>query len=1350
MRQASPPSGWLASTRPSHFTGDGPRYVATAAIEIADMMSRNDQSPSDPQLDPADDAQLEESWSETTARYAIVAQKFRRRVIAQREARWRKEAAQRRKAAVSRATIRVQSIGRRAQAMLMTARLQRERQERAALKLQCVARRLSAVRELRRRREQSHQDADRAEEAALGEQSATVTVHRVARGSTNERRRGRLSALLRRARPGTSEPPASPLEGLITAEVISPAQPVPPLANVEGVGSLHTRGDQYAHLPHAQVVATDHNIPEPPPPLPAVVTILNSSPSAPPAFDASPAHSSTRLSTSQDAGLRQDTSGDLTPRDSGSNQQQPSAPPLRPDSNSSTSTPNMVRSLRASSIDRPRSYAGFFGGGGARLTEERIKTIADLAAHGEALQSRRGALAILADEHERARLPAGHAALLALVRPLYDEDASVRVDAVKTAHRLGSLELVQFALDDENIMVRRAVLEALAAPGSFGKDDGNEDVHSSSACRSQAALIVALMKALEDVTLDDTSLISALARLRAALLETGVRDGSLLSAPLEKAMQAQRSDRVRAQVVRVAGELQATDALRRVAIFDFAPAVRRVAVEMLGWNAATRELRDFVLADDEDATVRANALEWLARLDDAAGLAEPGLLGDRSAELRARAAELLGDVLARRIARIEVEMPGRGGPLPLCAPPSPPPAPRAIDRAQLAQCSTEFLNESGYADATRALGAALRRDGNVGVRGAAAQQLRRLRCVDELVQGLQDAHTPLRLRVVELVGDLDDADRCSQPLEAVLRRDEEESVRRAAVDRLGNLGDPSRAIDRLATIDAAVKIRELAVSWLSRLKRAEALLDKSLVDTESADVRASAADALCHIFEANEGTAPPSRAAGDTDEPAPRNTHAFRSALLMRLGDEERRVRVAAAAALAAMRERQWAEVIRGDENDCARLAEVRGPKATAVLVFILCNAVEGNDRVAAANALGKRDRDLEALSLNALCACCSEVSLEPRLRVAALHALEALLREPHGPDDEALCEERERRGAAIVPRLVLSADFFERLDAALLKALNDADNADVRLAAVETVGGARSAGQSLTKMLELARPVNDRIKQRRGAETSADVRAACAKNLKRFGPDSRDAAFALLDALSDRDVTTRDCAAAAFVGFRQSEFVAEVARAAVVKLVPGSRKPIAADDKRDPFAPVLRAAAARALGFLEHASTDVVLPALHEALKSDPSPLVRRAVCVALGSLRSPMSLKPLVAPFKDKKSPAIVTAAKEALTNLDYSRFLVDGEAILMQAPCVKRSRKIFTTLKALIMTDARLFYVDAETLRSKNCDIQTLELELNSNGAEGSRQSLAFHLPGQGRVSVLLLYGHAPDWLAARGTS
>ena len=277
---------------------------------------------------------------------------------------------------------------------------------------------------------------------------------------------------------------------------------------------------------------------------------------------------------------------------------------------------------------------------GRPLDEGRAATLALLASNSGAVAARRGAVALLGDSVAAAGVEddaAGVGALLALVRPLYDEEVSVRVEAVRCAALLGSLDLAHFAMDDEAPPVRRRVLAALAEDGAFETGVLRD---AATALRRRFSLAVSLMKALEDVSLEEGVLLGVAAKLRGTLLALPARRPALLAAPLEKGMQAQRSEAVREALVAIAGELRAVDSLRRIAIFDSSTAVRRRAVDALGANGALSELRELVFSGDDDAGIRGEALHWMARLDDLDGICRRGF-NDRNAELRASAARLL-------------------------------------------------------------------------------------------------------------------------------------------------------------------------------------------------------------------------------------------------------------------------------------------------------------------------------------------------------------------------------------------------------------------------------------------------------------------------------------------------------------------------------------------------------------------------------------------------------------------------------------------------------------------------------------------------------------------------------------
>jgi len=147
---------------------------------------------------------------------------------------------------------------------------------------------------------------------------------------------------------------------------------------------------------------------------------------------------------------------------------------------------------------------------------------------------------------------------------------------------------------------------------------------------------------------------------------------------------------------------------------------------------------------------------------------------------------------------------------------------------------------------------------------------------------------------------------------------------------------------------------------------------------------------------------------------------------------------------------------------------------------------------------------------------------------------------------------------------------------------------------------------------------------------------------------------------------------------------------------------------------------------------------------------LVKRAACAALGCLRHPRSLKPLLAPLRDKKDATLAEAARAALEGLDYAKLpaIKRDERVLLHGPIFKRKQKLWTQLKALVLTDApRLFYVDADSLKCKDCDLRTLEVDAPES-KRAATKDLAIVVPGQGRVRVSLLFGLARDWTRAAG--
>ena len=258
--------------------------------------------------------------------------------------------------------------------------------------------------------------------------------------------------------------------------------------------------------------------------------------------------------------------------------------------------------------------------------------------------------------------------------------------------------------------------------------------------------------------------------------------------------------------------------------------VRVAAVNALARNGSSTTIRELAAADDL-AEVRRAAYEWLARLDDAEGLAERGL-GDAVPALRAAAACLLADVLLRRAANDAPTWQWRADAFPRPPPPAFEHAPRRLDASAA----------DGFENAASALIQAAQRDAEENVRGAALESLGRLRCVPGVAVGLEDASEASRLRAVELLEELA-GDEAAAALERALD-DPSTEVRRRATDALGRLEDPRDALSRVAVRDADPRVRVMTAILLGELKRPQALVETSLADPLYASVRAAAASSL--------------------------------------------------------------------------------------------------------------------------------------------------------------------------------------------------------------------------------------------------------------------------------------------------------------------------------------------------------------------------------------------------------------------------------------------------------------------------------------------------------------------------
>ncbi len=101
----------------------------------------------------------------------------------------------------------------------------------------------------------------------------------------------------------------------------------------------------------------------------------------------------------------------------------------------------------------------------------------------------------------------------------------------------------------------------------------------------------------------------------------------------------------------------------------------------------------------------------------------------------------------------------------------------------------------------------------------------------------------------------------------------------------------------------------------------------------------------------------------------------------------------------------------------------------------------------------------------------------------------------------------------------------------------------------------------------------------------------------------------------------------------------------------------------------------------------------------------VRVQAALALGRLARPHALRPLVPLVKDR-SEKVVEAAVWAIEALDWSGFLESNERLVMAGPVLKKQEKFMGSVntKQLLLTSAkRLFYVDAASHKSKECELR-----------------------------------------------
>jgi len=143
---------------------------------------------------------------------------------------------------------------------------------------------------------------------------------------------------------------------------------------------------------------------------------------------------------------------------------------------------------------------------------------------------------------------------------------------------------------------------------------------------------------------------------------------------------------------------------------------------------------------------------------------------------------------------------------------------------------------------------------------------------------------------------------------------------------------------------------------------------------------------------------------------------------------------------------------------------------------------------------------------------------------------------------------------------------------------------------------------------------------------------------------------------------------------------------------------------------------------------------------------VVRVHAALALGRLSRHAALAPL-APLLRDKSALVVEAAVNAIEALDWSPFLDDQESVVLTGPVLKRMKGHGrSNLKQLLLTSGtsatppRLFYVDALTLKLKEC-----ELRADVDGGTAERPLLALWQDGKpARVQCLVV--QPPKWVDA----
>ena len=240
-----------------------------------------------------------------------------------------------------------------------------------------------------------------------------------------------------------------------------------------------------------------------------------------------------------------------------------------------------------------------------------------------------------------------------------------------------------------------------------------------------------------------------------------------------------------------------------------------------------------------------------------------------------------------------------------------------------------------------------------GVRRDAAEALGLLadkRAVDPLIEALADNDSHVRREAAEALGRLGDK-RAVDPLIEALA-DDDSGGRRSAAEALEQLGQPEWAQHVRGDDDDFIRLGS------SKNSKAVVPLIKALA-SDGYDVREAAAEALGRLGD-KRAVDPLIEALADWDDDVRKNaTEALgllgdkrvSDPLIKDLADHDSDVRQVTAKALEQLGQPEWVRYVRGDDNDFHRLGSSKDPRAAVPLIKALGNG-NSDSRKTAAKAL--------------------------------------------------------------------------------------------------------------------------------------------------------------------------------------------------------------------------------------------------------------------------------------------------------------------------------------------------------------------------------------------------------------